>query len=316
MLIRIAVCPPLSASRQRKSPKPSFWDAILKAVKWQDIRPSVPLNKKGSMHPFDIAIALEPTDEGTFRGRTSPAYANMVGPFGGATAATLLQAALQHEARIGEPIALTVNFASALADGEFTVLARPLRTNRSTQHWYIELSQNGEVAASGTAAFALRRETWSALEDAAPIGLSDAHALTRSHPVPHLAWTQRYDMRFVRGGLPLVFDEQEQSDSISEVWLRDEPSRPLDFASLASLCDSFFPRVILRRKKIVPIGTVSMTTYFHADAVALAEQDERHVFAKVSANNFRNGYFDQSAAVYSDRGSMLATSHQIVYYRD
>jgi hypothetical protein len=36
-----------------------------------------------SPHTFDQAIALAPTAEGEYTGATSPAYANMVGPFGG-----------------------------------------------------------------------------------------------------------------------------------------------------------------------------------------------------------------------------------------
>ena len=82
--------------------------------------------------------------------------------------------------------------------------------------------------------------------------------------------------------------------------MRDEPPRPLDFASLASLCDSFFPRIFVRRREIVPIGTVSLTTYFHADAATLAAQGERHVLGSARALNFRYGYFDQSAEVWSD----------------
>ena len=67
------------------------------------------------IHPLDAAVALTREKEGLWRGATSPAYANMVGPFGGTTGAVLLNAALQHPARLGAPIALTVNFASALA---------------------------------------------------------------------------------------------------------------------------------------------------------------------------------------------------------
>ncbi|HEY9094695.1 MAG TPA: thioesterase family protein, partial [Hydrogenophaga sp.] len=37
---------------------------------------------------FDSAIALQPQPDGSFLGHTSPAYANMVGPYGGITAAT------------------------------------------------------------------------------------------------------------------------------------------------------------------------------------------------------------------------------------
>jgi acyl-CoA thioesterase len=267
------------------------------------------------MHPFDTATLLEPLSEGHFRGHTSPAYANMVGPFGGVTAACVLQAALRHPARQGDPVALTVNFAAALADGEFELVARPLRTNRSTQHWSIELSQGGEIAASGSAVFALRRETWSAPEAAPPDDIPPADALVRSPVIGRPAWTRHYDMRFARGAMPEVFDAAHQPDSRSQVWMRDEPPRALDFASLAALCDSFFPRIFVRRREITPIGTVSLTTYFHADAVMLAAQGARHVLGTARALNFRHGYFDQSAEVWGDDRQLLASSHQIVYYR-
>jgi acyl-coenzyme A thioesterase PaaI-like protein len=268
------------------------------------------------MHPFDHALLLEPLPDGSFRGHTSAAYANMVGPFGGVTAACLLQAPMQHPARLGEPIALTVNFAAAPADGEFIVAARALRTNRSTQHWAIELSQAGEIAASATAVFALRRETWSAPEAAPPANLPAPETLTRAPLIGRPAWTHRYDMRFARGGLPDAFDEQQQLDSLSQVWVRDEPPRALDFPALAALCDSFFPRIFVRRRKLAPIGTVSLTTYFHADGAMLQAQGARHVLGTARALNFRNGYFDQSAEVWSDAWELLASSHQIVYYRD
>jgi acyl-coenzyme A thioesterase PaaI-like protein len=268
------------------------------------------------MHPFDHATLLELLPDGRLRGHTSPAYANMVGPFGGTTAACLLQAVMQHRARLGEPVALTVNFAAGLADGEFLVEARALRTNRSTQHWAIELTQGGEVAASATAVFALRRETWSMPEAAPPADLPAPDTLTRAPLIGRPAWTQRYDMRFVRGAMPEVFDAQPQADSVTQVWVRDEPPRALDFVALAALCDSFFPRIFVRRRQVAPIGTVSLTTYFHADAAMLRAQGERPVLGTARALNFRNGYFDQSAEVWSDARELLASSHQIVYYRE
>ena len=81
-----------------------------------------------------------------------------------------LSSVLEHPARLGDPSALTVNFASPLADGDFEITARPVRTNRSTQHWSLELSQGGEVAATATAVFAQRRPTWSAPEAGPPPG--------------------------------------------------------------------------------------------------------------------------------------------------
>ena len=268
------------------------------------------------MHSLDTAIALTPIAENRYRGATSPAYANMVGPFGGTTGAVLLQAALLHPKRLGNPIALTVNFASALADGEFEIDARAVRTNRSTQHWSIELTQGGEVAATATAVFAQRRETWSAPEATAPTDLPEAEALARAGDARRPPWVQRYDMRFVEGSMPEAFDGIERADSKTAFWVRDEPPRPLDFPSLAALCDSFFPRIFIRRRRPTPIGTVSLTTYFHADDAMLAAQGERAVLGTARALNFRNGYFDQSAEVWNSERQLLASTHQIVYFRE
>ena len=67
-------------------------------------------------------------------------------------------------------------------------------------------------------------------------------------------------------------DGSGRDDSLTRLWVRDDPPRPLDFAALTALADIFFPRVWLRRAKFVPIGTVSMTVYFHADAAQLMSQ--------------------------------------------
>jgi len=97
-----------------------------------------------------------------------------------------------------------------------------------------------------------------------------------------------------------------QPDAVSHMWVRDEPPWPLDFVSLAALSDSFFPRIFLRRHKYVAIGTGS----------ELREQGDRHVFGNVRAVNYRNGYFDQSAEIWSADAQLLASTHQLVYYRE
>ena len=66
----------------------------------------------------------------------------MVGPFGGITAAVLLRAIESHPDRLGEPVALTVNFAAPIVDGEFEISRRAPRTNRTNQHW-IARTQSG-----------------------------------------------------------------------------------------------------------------------------------------------------------------------------
>ena len=267
-------------------------------------------------HPFDAAIALQAQNTGTFTGQPSPAYANLVGPFGGVTAATLLNAVLQDPRRQGEPIALTVNFAAPLNKADFVIHADAVRTNRSTQHWMVQMHQGDEVVATASAVLAQRRQTWGASDTQPPPGLPPAKAMALAATTGLPDWVQRYDMRFAQGGMPDSFDGVEQADAQTLMWLRDEPPRRLDFLALAAMCDSFFPRIFLRRRAFVPIGTVSMSTYFHADGQALAQQGSDHVQARARGVHYRNGYFDQSAEIWSASGQPLASTHQIVYYRE
>lgn len=268
-----------------------------------------------SSHPFDSAIALEPQVDGAFLGHTSPAYANMVGPFGGVTAAQALNAVLLHPQRHGDPISLTVNFAAALADGPFTVTARPARTNRSTQHWVIEMQQQGEVVLTGTAFFGLRRDTWGADEHAMP-DVPAAVDVARASGAARVEWFKRYEMRFVEGAMPVQWDGTDQGQSRTRLWLRDDPPRPLDFASLTALSDVFFPRVWHRRALLVPIGTVSMTVYYHADAALLLRTGSGYLLGQTQAQAFRKGYFDQTAQLWTEAGQLLVTTHQVVYYKE
>ncbi|MDB5872273.1 MAG: hypothetical protein JWQ07_1715 [Ramlibacter sp.] len=268
-----------------------------------------------SPHAFDVAIALAPQGDGVWQGHTSPAYANMIGPFGGATAAQALNAVLQHPGRQGEPVAFTVNFAAALADGPFLVYARPVRTNRSTQHWIVETRQGEQTVATATAVTALRRDTWGATEVPMPDvpRPRDVAAPGRKGSVE---WFNRYDIRFIDGGFPPAWDGADTQDSITQLWVRDNPARPLDFASLTALSDVFFPRIWRRRATMTPIGTVSMTVYFHCSQAQLQATGTGYLLGQAQAQAFRDGYFDQTAQLWNEAGELLVTTHQVVYYKE
>ncbi len=264
-------------------------------------------------HDFDAAIALASIGDNKAQGQTHPAYGNMVGPFGGVIAATLLNAVMRHPDLLGEPVSQTVHFAAPIADGGFTVQTRVMRTNRTTQHWHVELIQNGEVAAFATAVTAVRRETWAALDASFP-EVPPASSIAPSSHIARAAWTGRYEMRFIDGapGAPDTHSDSSQST----MWIRDTPERALDYLSLAALCDAFYPRIFVRRPKWVPIGTVALTTFFHADARQLAAQGSAPLLGVARAQRFGNGFFDQSAEMWNERGELLATSHQVVYFKE
>src|SRR5690606_33782744 len=189
-------------------------DAIIGA----DPRPSEPpCAMSHAPHPFDEAIRLEALAEGEFAGHSSPAYWNMVGPYGGITAAQLLQAMLQRPERLGDPVSLTVNFAGPVADGPLRIRTQLMRSNRSTQHWTATLRQGDTVAAIAMAVFGTRRPVWSHTE-ARPPTIAPHESLPRASRAGAPAFTQRYDLRFERSPW-----EHAATDSRSVCWIADDP---------------------------------------------------------------------------------------------
>jgi acyl-CoA thioesterase len=85
--------------------------------------------------------------------------------------------------------------------------------------------------------------------------------------------------------------------------------------SLMSMSDAFFGRVFHARRELVPFGTVSLTTYFHADAEDLAAEDINRVLAVADARIFHKSYGDQAGELWSPQGRLLATTHQIAYFK-
>ena len=266
-------------------------------------------------HSFDAAVALEPLADGRWLGRTHPGYANMVGPFGGITAAQALAAVLRAPERVGEPVAATFNFCAPVADGPFQIDARAVRTNRTTQHWSVTLQQAGGVVMTATVVSAIRREGFTHDEHGMP-AVAPPEALPRAGgSALNAAWLQRYDMRVVEGSLPAEWDGAERDDSRSRLWVRDDPPRALDAAALTALADVFFPRIWRRRARPVPVGTVSMTVYYHADAALLAGAGDGWLLAQAQGQAFRGGFHDQTAQLWRRDGALLATTHQVVYFK-
>jgi acyl-CoA thioesterase len=272
------------------------------------------------LHPLDDALRLEPAAPGLWRGRTTPAYWNMAGPFGGVTAATLLRAVLDHPERRGRPAALTVNFCGAVAEGPFEVAVRLVRDGRSTQHWQAELSQEGRgVATTASVVTVAERETWG-LEVARAPAIAPFEAVESAPTKGRPGWTARYDMRFAEG--PPPFGGRAGGgpggtieSPYSKLWVRDAPARPLDYPALAAISDCFIVRILQVRGDLPPVATATLTTYFLAGEAELAVQGDRPLIGVADAKAFRHGFNDQTAELWSPEGVLLATSTQIVWFK-
>lgn len=268
-----------------------------------------------TQHLFDDATRVTAGDS-RWQGRTSPDYWAFVGPFGGTTAATILRALLEHPQRAGEPLALTVNYCAPIAEGDFDIDVRLVKANRSTQHWCVEVSQDGREAATlATAVFAERRPSWSQqqakMPDARPF-----ETITR-YPDVAVAWARQYDFRFIEGYVELRGGsaKAQPENAYSRLWIGDRVPRRIDALSLMAMSDAFFGRIFHAKGKLVPFGTVSLTTYFHADADDLAREDITRVLGVADAKIFRKSYGDQWGELWSPSGRLLATTTQIAYFK-
>jgi acyl-CoA thioesterase len=264
-----------------------------------------------STHPFDQAIALTQEDD-VFRGKTSEHYWNAISPFGGTTVATVLNAILNHPLRLGDPLAMTINFAGPIKQGDFMIRVHPARTGRSTQHWQMELRQTGdaEPLITGTAVFAVRRNTWSDTESTLP-NVAPPEGIARFPSPSKVPFLDRYDMRYVDCD-PL----NNEASSTTQCWISDVPLRPLDFPSIAAHCDTFIPRLFVRKGAARPISTVTLSINFHVDGATLAQEESPYTFGKSKANAFNGGFYDQEALLWSRQGRLLATTHQVVWFKD
>jgi acyl-CoA thioesterase len=267
-----------------------------------------------TQHLFDEATRVTAGDS-RWQGRTREDYWAFVGPFGGATAATILRALIEHPERAGDPLALTVNYCAPIAEGAFDLDVRLVKANRSSQHWCVELSQGGgEVATLATAVFAERRPSWSHQ----PAQFPQAKPFDQIRPYPRIkaAWANQYDFRFVEGFPDLSGPKQEvPASAFSKLWISDRAPRKIDMLSLMSMSDAFFARIFHARREMMPFGTVSLTTYFHTDVNDLAAEDISRVLAVADARIFHKSYGDQHGELWSPNGRLLATTSQIAYFK-
>ena len=268
-------------------------------------------------HPFDVATHVAEIGPHLFRASAPEDYWAFIGPFGGATTATLLGAMLAHPERAGDPVSLTVNLAAAPKAGSYEIAARPSRTNKSSQHWLAELRQGNDPQSlvTATAIFAQRRESFSHLSAKSPA----IPAWDEVAPMPDFptgSWVSRYQFRFVEGGPNWERGGLQNPQSArSLLWLADRIERPVDFKSLASMADAFFGRVFQVRGELVPFGTVSLTVYFHVVADELEALATTRLVALADAHIFHRSFCDQYAQLWSPDGTLLATTHQIAYFK-
>jgi acyl-CoA thioesterase len=247
-------------------------------------------------------------------GATDLAYWNMAGPFGGWIASQLLGRVLDDPDRLGDPVATSTSFVGAIAEGPFTIGLRRLRTNRSTDFWWTELRQvqDGveQVCAYATVALARRPVTTTYVDEPMPQTLPPEDVPERRAPM-QLRWFELFELRIAEG-VPFAGDD---GSARSLTWTRKR-GHLLDARSLTEICDSAVPRIFYRTRRPIPVATVTMNVFFHATASEIAEVGDDYVLCDARWHGANDGYFDEQQLIWSRTGRLLATTDQLVWYRE
>ncbi|MEQ8345970.1 MAG: thioesterase family protein [Sneathiellaceae bacterium] len=263
---------------------------------------------------LDRGLSASQGPDGLRRLQPDRSYWNNIGPFGGWTAALLMKAMLedaQAEHAGMQPVSQTVDYMTGLKDDPLEVAAGCDRSGRSTQFRWASLRAEGAAtpAVRSSAVFGLRRPTRSFTERRMP-DVPAAQDLPRlDFPTDRVAWPAVYDMRVARGRL---FSSADDMHSLT--WIREADGRPLDFVSLAALVDTSFPRIYYRIGSPTPFSTVSMTSYFHATDLDLAEVGGGFVLVETAGKRAGGGFSDQHADFWSADGRLLAVSQQLAWF--
>ena len=267
-------------------------------------------------HPLDEGTKLDAIEEGVWQGRPSEPYKNMVGPFGGFVSAVFMRSVLEDPRVMGTPVALTVNFCGGLGDAPFTIATKLQRGGKYTQHWSLELSQEeGGVRATASIVMGTRGDAFSHQIAKAP----QTRDWQTIEPLPALSmfnWINSYEFRFASGAPSFAGKEFDPlKEEPTEVWVRDKPSRPLDYLSLTALADTFFLRLLHVRGTFPPMGTVTLTTYFHATPDELQAQGDHPLLAVANCNRLHGQFNDQPICLFGVNGNALVSGTQVAWYK-
>ena len=67
---------------------------------------------------------------------------------------------------------------------------------------------------------------------------------------------------------------------------------------------------------VVPLGTVTMTVYFHAGQEQLRETGSGYLLGQTQGQGFGAGYFDHTAQLWNQSGTLLVTTSQVYYFKE
>lgn len=254
---------------------------------------------------------LTPAGAGRWRTVASPAWVNpRRGVWGGFAVGLCIRVVEAEPQSVGEPLSLALTFVSALPAGQLDVTTRRLRQGRSIGVWEVEIRPAGSdaICVHGVVTVARRPATTRFVFARMP-------DMPRPEDLPiqkrrgSQAQNDAFEWRAVGADPPAVGHSAH-----TLAWVRSRQG-PMDRALLGVLTDAAPPRVLHALGDVMNT-TLCLTVYFHATEDQLAAAGGDYVLVEYDGRVGGGGASDERSSYWSRNGELLATSEQLVWYRD
>lgn len=266
-------------------------------------------------HAFDVDIAMEPADPGTYQGRMSRRFWIYAGPNGGYVAAAILRGL---SLEVGDPDrtprSMTVHFTERPEEGAVTLYARVERAGRRMTTVSGRLVQGRRTVAVALATFGVDRDGYEHQGAHMPEVPAPEDCLTRdaAHArgamPPMLA---QLDMRWAVG--PPPFSGDRSDTAIAGCWIRSASRRNADDAFVTLLCDAVTPAifsVVEPGDGLTAVPTVELTIHFRNHVPETAGPDDFYL-AAFRTGTATGGFVEEDGEVWTRDGLLLAQSRQL-----
>ena len=262
------------------------------------------------------AMTLEPAGPGRWTTDAGPEWRNPGGGLWGGYAIGLAIRVMEAEPEaVGEPLSLTLTYASALPAGRLDIRTRRLRQGGSIGVWEVEINPAGsdEVGVHAIVTMARRPQTppfaFAAMPAAPPPESLPSPGMMMPGAGQHFG-AQAFERRSAEG-----FPPQPGPDSRSLVWVRSRRG-PWDKALLGMVTDNSAPRAFYALGMAVSTTTLSLTVYLHASSAEIAALGDDYLLIECEGRVGGGGASDERSSYWSRDGKLLATSEQLAWYRE
>ena len=251
---------------------------------------------------------------GRWTTHAGPEWQNPNGPLWGGYPIGLCVSVMAAEPEAkGEPLSITLTYVTGLVAGEIDVRTRRLRQGGSVGVWEVELRPAGaqEVGVHAIVTMARRPSTPPFAFDRMPEAPEPESLPAQVRPTG----TRHFGSRAFEKRTSETFPIQPAPSSRSTAWVRPLLG-PWNKALLGMVTDSSPPRAFYALGHTVMTTTLTLTVYLHATAEEVAAAGEDYLLVEYEGRVGGGGASDERSSYWRRDGKLLATSEQLIWYRE